>query len=45
MAHSGYIDLMRPNGRLEAVFREGDQPPEALSEEISMRIETDARSE
>lgn len=45
MAHSGYIYLMRPDGRFEAVFREGDQPPEALAQEISMRIEKDARSE
>jgi len=44
MAHSGYIYLMRPDGRFEAVFREGDQPPEALAEEISMRVERDERS-
>jgi len=45
MAHSGYIYLMRPDGRFEDVFREGDQPPQALAEEISMRIEKDDRSE
>ncbi len=43
MAHSGYIYLMRPGGRFEAVFREGDQPPEALAEEIQMRIAKDDR--
>lgn len=45
MAHSGYIYLMRPDGRFDSVFREGDQTPEALAEEISMRIEKDERSE
>lgn len=45
MAHSGYIYLMRPDGRFEAVFREGDQPPEALAEEISMHIANEERSE
>jgi protein SCO1/2 len=45
MAHSGYIYLMRPEGRFEAVFREGNQPPEELAEQISMRIEKDKRSE
>jgi len=44
MAHSGHVYLMRPDGRFDAVFREGDQPPEALAEEISMRIERDERS-
>jgi len=39
MAHSGYMYLMRPDGKFEAVFREGDQPPENLVEEIQMRIE------
>ena len=38
MAHSGYIYLMRPGGRFEAVFREGDQPPEQLADEILERI-------
>lgn len=45
MAHSGYIYLMRPDGRFEAVFREGDQPPEKLAEEISIHIEKDDRAE
>lgn len=39
MAHSGYIYLMTPKGRFDAVFREGDQPPAELAEEILMRIE------
>lgn len=38
MAHSGYIYLMNPEGRFEAVFREERQPPAALAEEILMRI-------
>jgi protein SCO1/2 len=45
LAHSGYIYLMRPDGRFDSVFREGGQPPEELAEEISMRIEKDERSE
>lgn len=44
MAHAGHIYLMRPDGRFEAVFLEGDQPPEALAEEISMRIAKEDRS-
>lgn len=39
MAHQGYIYLMRPGGRFEAVFQERGQPPEELAEEIAMRIE------
>ena len=39
MAHAGHLYLMRPDGAFEAVFLEGDQPPEALAEEIEMRIE------
>lgn len=39
MAHAGHIYLMRPDGSFEAVFIEGDQPPEALAEEITMRFE------
>ena len=39
MAHAGYIYLMNPEGRFEAVFREERQPPEALAEEILMRVE------
>ncbi|KAF0677177.1 SCO family protein [Profundibacterium mesophilum] len=42
MAHAGHIYLMRPDGAFEAVFIEGDQPPEALAEEISMRIAKEA---
>jgi protein SCO1/2 len=45
MAHSGYIHLMRPDGRLNDVFQEGGQPPEALAEQISMLIEKDDRFE
>ena len=44
MAHSGYIYLMRPDGGFDTVYREGDQPPEALADEIFMRIERDERS-
>lgn len=44
MAHSGYIYLMRPEGGFNSVYREGDQPPEALADEIFMRIERDERS-
>lgn len=44
MAHSGHIYLMRPDGSFEAVFLEGDQPPEALAEEISVRIAKEDRS-
>lgn len=45
MAHSGYIYVMRPDGRFDSVFREGGQTAEDLAEEISMRIEKDERSE
>ncbi|MSU90817.1 SCO family protein [Rhodobacteraceae bacterium 2CG4] len=38
MAHAGHIYLMRPDGRFEAVFLEGDQPPEDLAREIERRI-------
>jgi protein SCO1/2 len=44
MAHSGYVCVMRPDGRFDAVFREGDQPPEDLAEQIAMRIEKEERS-
>lgn len=44
MAHSGYIYVMRPDGRFDAVFREGGQPPEDLAEEIAMRIEKEEKS-
>ena len=38
MAHTGYIYLMRPDGRFEAVFRESDQEPERFAKEILVRI-------
>lgn len=44
MAHAGHIYLMSPDGSFEAVFLEGDQPPEVLAEEISMRITKENRS-
>ncbi|MEO1910034.1 MAG: SCO family protein [Paracoccus sp. (in: a-proteobacteria)] len=43
MAHAGHLYLMRPDGTFEAVFMEGEQPPEALAEEIAMRIEKEER--
>ena len=43
MAHAGHLYLMRPDGTFEAVFVEGEQPPEALAEEIAMRIEKEER--
>lgn len=45
MAHAGHIYLMRPGGRFEAVFQGRDQPPEALAEEILMRIEKEEQQE
>jgi len=42
MAHGGYIYLMRPNGEFEAVYLEGDQPPETLAGEILSRIDAEA---
>jgi len=42
MAHSGHIYLMRPDGRFEDVFREGDQPPEALADTISTLIDNES---
>lgn len=39
MAHQGYLYLMRPDGRFEAVFQEREQPPEELAEAILGRIE------
>lgn len=39
MAHSGYFYLMRPGGKFEAIFREGNQSPKQLAEEILMQIE------
>ena len=44
MAHSGYIYVMRPDGRFDSVFREGGQPPEDLADEIAMRIEKEEKS-
>lgn len=44
MAHAGHIYLMDPNGRFEAVFQERDQPPEAVADEIFIRIERGDRS-
>lgn len=38
MAHQGYIYLMRPDGGFEAVFLESRQPPEALAQEIMLRL-------
>src|SRR3546814_19570898 len=38
MAHAGHIYLMDPDGRFEAVFRERDQPPEAVAEAVLMQI-------
>ncbi|WP_334061218.1 SCO family protein [Limimaricola cinnabarinus] len=44
MAHAGHIYLMRPDGRFDAVFLEGDQPPEELAREVEKRLEKEARS-
>ena len=44
VAHSGRIYLMRPDGRFEAVFRESDQAPERLAEEILVRIDKERGS-
>ncbi len=43
MAHAGHIYLMRPNGKFEAVFLEGNQPPKALAEEVTMRMAKEKR--
>jgi protein SCO1/2 len=43
MAHSGYVYLMRPDGKFEAVFQESRQSSEALAEEILMRIEKEEK--
>ncbi|KKL54193.1 hypothetical protein LCGC14_2267890, partial [marine sediment metagenome] len=43
MAHAGHLYLMRPGGKFEAVFLEGAQPPEALAQEIAMRIAKEER--
>jgi cytochrome oxidase Cu insertion factor (SCO1/SenC/PrrC family) len=44
MAHAGYLYLMSPAGRFEAVLREGDGTAEELAEEILNRIAKEARS-
>ncbi len=44
MAHTGAIYLMRPDGSFAAVFRERDQEPERLAEEILLRIERERGS-
>jgi cytochrome oxidase Cu insertion factor (SCO1/SenC/PrrC family) len=44
MAHSGYIYLMTPEGRFNAVFREGRESAEALAGEILTRIAKENRS-
>jgi cytochrome oxidase Cu insertion factor (SCO1/SenC/PrrC family) len=44
MAHSGYIYLMNPEGRFEAVFREDRESAEALAGEILTRITKENRS-
>lgn len=38
MAHGGFIYLMRPDGVFEAVYQEGDQPPEALAQELGEKL-------
>lgn len=43
MAHAGHLYLMRPDGKFEAVFLESGQSPEALAEEILMRIEKEEK--
>lgn len=44
MAHAGYVYLMSPAGRFEAVFREGGETAEELAEEILTRIARQAQS-
>jgi len=44
MAHSGYIYLMTPEGRFDAVFREGRESAEALAGEILTRIAKENRT-
>ena len=44
MAHAGYIYLMAPDGRFEAVFLEQDQPAEEMAEQIAMRIAKEKRT-
>lgn len=41
MAHSGHIYLMSPEGRFVDVFKERDQPPEAMATEILERMQSD----
>ncbi|WP_157019380.1 SCO family protein [Mesorhizobium xinjiangense] len=38
MAHSGHIYLMTPEGRYEAVFREGDQSAQEMASEVVTRM-------
>ena len=38
MAHGGYIYLMRPGGKYEAVYQEGGQTPEDLAETIRKKL-------
>lgn len=38
VAHGGFIYLMRPDGSFEAVYQEGDQPPEALARELGEKL-------
>lgn len=38
MAHSGYIYLMTPEGRYEAVFREGQQSAEEMASDVVTRM-------
>ena len=38
MAHQGYMYLMRPGGKFEALYQERGQPPKELADEIAMRI-------
>lgn len=38
MAHGGYIYLMRPGGKYEAVYQEGGQTPEDLAETIRRNL-------
>ncbi|WIY25717.1 SCO family protein [Parasedimentitalea psychrophila] len=44
MAHSGYIYLMTPDGKYEAIFLEGRETPETVAEQIQLRIEKEYKS-
>ena len=39
MAHAGHIYLMTPEGRFVDIYKERDLPPEAMAEEILVRME------